>query len=262
MTDPRTSESKTAAAGDGLGAEGEITDQERQMQALEDLAASLDSTSIDPSASPAARAGDAPARGAAARAGRRQIGLSVPAGAAVGPAAVVQKPSPTVHLQKTLTALESRLVAVLCDALPAGDSSLRAAALCEVALLSQVRRTAVRQLADPPSDVLMCENIVDFAEEVASTIADLSTPGQRRATRLLAFVRGLAAQLAAFGGEVAPHKAALARARAELEAKGEQAATSATTVACDLFGKIQEQLDSVCPAAAAACLLDDILAAR
>lgn len=151
------------------------------------------------------------------RAGRTQIGMQTPVPRpTTAPAPTRMGPSITMasaSIGKAMSIVDQRLAVLLTQPLQSRDE-LR----MEVAFLCRLRASLAQQNNDLPGDVVLLGSVIDFSEDLTQVLVDLQTEGMARVKRLLAFVRELAAQLAAAGVNVEAqrtllkkHKQALAQ---------------------------------------------------
>lgn len=199
--------------------------------------------------------------GGTVRAGRTTIGMPVPHKPSPMPATPSgpHRLSPTpvlaeAALNKTLNALDVRLVGLLAKT---RDKSEREEARLELGLLLQTRRSLERQSQDGmPTDPVLLQTVMDYADEAQLMMSDLDQLGQPRLKRLIAHARELASQLIAFGTAVAPLKEQLVRAQKHLSQTPANE-KAALTDALAAFGKLKDELDKRFPLATPS-LLDDL----
>ncbi len=192
-----------------------VADYDERLLQLEELARQLDSGEQSPkSVSDRVRQLLGERGGArAARAGRTQIGMQLPAG--VPPTAVSWRAGPggpgvAAAMAKVAAAVDARLAQLLLGE-PARDE-LR----LELALAGRLRRSLERALSELPADVVLLASLGDYAGEAQAILDDLASGGLRRAERLIAFAREKVGELAALGSDAGELKGQLKTARARL----------------------------------------------
>ncbi|MEO1170466.1 MAG: hypothetical protein AAFX94_00210 [Myxococcota bacterium] len=227
-----------------------VAEFDERLRLLEKIGEDLESGDIDPkSAQDRVRRlinerGGGASRGI--RAGRTQIGMRMPAEPTPStphgmPIRSPMGPSPTVAtsaIQKALSTLDGRMVTLLTDSM--GDKERQEARL-ELALLRSVRASLTRQLETLPNDVVLLGSLIEFAEDVQTTLSDLIDGGLGRVRRLLDFDRELASQLTALGGSVGTVKEQIEKARSLL-GDGENHLKSALGEALTAFDKLSGEL--------------------
>lgn len=162
--------------------------------------------------------------------------------------------SMAITLSRMLGAVESRIVTVMAHAAAPAE---RQEARLELGLLVRIRNGLQGQTG-AQEDAVLSESLVEFAESVQQTLADLEAGGTRRVRRLLAFDRELLSELAAFGGSAQPHKAAWQKA-CDMLAQGQEAYVEhATREALNLYTRLTGELDRRCPRSRGT-LLDEML---
>lgn len=162
--------------------------------------------------------------------------------------------SMAMTLSRMLSAVESRIVTVMAQAEAPAE---RQEARLELGLLVRMRNGLQGQ-SSAQEDAVLAESLVEFAETVQQTLADLEAGGTRRVRRLLEFDRELLSELAAFGGSAAPHKAAWQKARDMLKQDNEAYVQHATREALTLYTRLTGELDRRCPRGRGT-LLDEML---
>ena len=219
-----------------------------QMRVLEQLAETLESKALESTPMPnRASGGKKASRPGAGNAPTRPSSRS-------GPSAGVAQ----VTMTRILTLVDARILNVMTCA----DSvSERREARLELALLVRLRRNLQTQIALGPNDAVLCDSLMEFADSVQSTIADLEAGAGRRLRRLWDFNRELLSELAAFGAQgsiLMPYKDAIARARARITQEASSTDLQALTQEALVCGsKLQQELDRRCPRSHGS-LLDDV----
>jgi hypothetical protein len=149
----------------------------------------------------------------AARAGRTQIGMRLPASApGAGKVSVRSGPSSgqaSAELDKVRAEVGRRLVSVMMLV----DSS---EARLELALLGQLWNSLSRHARDMPSDAVLIDSLLEYASEARSILDDLDAGGSGRLRRLLEYNRQLLSQIVALGGVVDGVKERIESARRQL----------------------------------------------
>lgn len=227
-----------------------IAEYDERLRLLEKIGQELDDGELEPKAAQDRvrrlinERGGGTSRGV--RAGRTQIGMRMPAEPTPStphgiPVRSPLGPSPTVAtaaIQKALSTLDGRMVTLLTDSM--ADKERQEARL-ELALLRSVRASLTRQLETMPNDVVLLGSLIEFADDVQTTLSDLLEGGMSRVKRLLDFDRELASQLSALGGSVGGVKEQIEKARGLL-GDGEKQLKTALGEALTAFDKLSGEL--------------------
>ncbi|MBC7794188.1 MAG: hypothetical protein H7Z43_10815 [Clostridia bacterium] len=155
-------------------------------------------------------------------------------------------------LSRAAGAVDTRVMTLLSSPRPRDETKL------ELALLRRLRRSLDEQSASIPEDVILIGTLIEHADDVLATIADLESGGASRVRRLLDYDRELVSQLTAMGGNGAAAKEQIQKARSVLEHMTNPQVQPAMTEAVAIFTRIQQDLAKKSPSPAVT-LLDELV---
>ena len=113
----------------------------------------------------------------------------------------------------------------------------RPEARLELGLLSRLRRSIDLVAVDLPTEAVLLETVLEFADDVQRTVADLKSGAETRVGRFLDYLRTLVGQLQAVGASVDEARERVRRARATLE-EGSGDVERMAAEAAALFGRL------------------------
>ena len=168
-------------------------------------------------------------------------------------------PPPTVALASAKEVLDGQIANLVTQPI---DPARRREFIAELAYLATLRRSVDACLDNIPTDVVLSEAIVEFAQDVTQIVADLCAGGEVRMERLLTFTREVINQVRMLASRTPEAERLKANAmRFAAEARGrEDAIADALVSIADVFQEARAFLETKERHTAPSTLIDLLVA--